>query len=297
LSGRQLVFATIAVLGLVWVAPAHAAITLSDDRGKAVSLVRPAQRIVTLAPHLTELVFAAGAGGKLVGVTAYSDFPAAATKLPLVGDSGKLDLERLIQLKPDLVLAWQTGNHPGDVAQMEKLGLSVFVTEPGKLPDIPRLLRTIGRLAGSESQAQAAAATFERALLELRTHYSTARPVSVFYEIWHEPLMTLNGRHMISDVIELCGGRNIFAALPTLTPTVSMENVLAADPEVIIASGSLYNDARLLEAWRKFPRLRAVREGQLYFIHPDLMQRQTPRLIEGARQLCAQLDVARHQGR
>ncbi len=267
--------------------------SIQDDRGVAVSLPQPARRIVSLAPHVTELVFAAGAGDYLVGVTAFSDYPPAAQRIPPLGDSGKVDVERILTLKPDLVIAWQSGNHRGDLAQLERLGVKLFVTEPRHLQDIPRLLRAIGFLAGTDADAALAATGFERRMAELKKKFAVRRQVSVFYQIWDAPLMTVNGEHLINDVIELCGGRNIFASLSALTPAVSMESVVALNPEVIIASGGLYRNEHVWKNWRRFAGMRAARKEQLYFIHPDLIQRQTPRILEGAQRLCEQLDRAR----
>ena len=279
-------------MGLLWL-PAHAAVRQVDDRGKVVALVKPAARIISLAPHITELVFAVGAGDKLVGVSSYSDYPPAAKRIGVIGDGGKIDLERVVELRPDLVIAWQSGNHISDITQLERLGIPVFVTEPRRLGDIPKLLRTFGQLTGSVEQAEQSAAAFEKIRDALASRYSNAAPVSVFYEIWHQPLMTVNSDHMISDVIRLCGGRNIFEAVHVLTPTVSMESVLAADPQVIIASGALYQDEAVWQDWQRFKQLRAVKHHHLFSIHPDLIQRQTPRILQGAELMCRQLAQVR----
>lgn len=290
---KRLINSGIAGLCLLWICHAAAAVQATDDRGKTITLAHPAARIVALAPHIAELAFAAGAGSKLVGVSSYSDFPAAAARIPVIGDFGKVDMERIVQLKPDLVIAWKSGNRSADIEKLEQLGFPVFVTEPRRLADIPRLLRDLGMLAGTQAEADRAATAYDRELARLGARYRAARPVSVFYEIWHEPLMTLNDEHIISDVIRLCGGRNIFGALSALTPTVSLENVLAADPETIIASGSLYNDARLVESWKRFPQLLAVKNRHLFQVHPDLIQRPTPRILQGANVICEQLDAVR----
>lgn len=268
-------------------------VSAQDDRGETVSLSQPARRIISLAPHATELAFAAGAGGFIVGVTAFSDYPAVARRIQPLGDSGKVDIERVLALKPDLVLAWQSGNHSGDLAQLERLGVRLFVTEPRHLQDIPRLLRAIGQLAGTDTEASRAAAGFEQRMSGLKDKFAARRQVSVFYQIWDAPLMTVNGEHLINDVIELCGGRNIFAGLTNLTPVVSMESVVSRDPEVIFASGGLYRNEQVWKNWRRFPGMRAVRKERMYFIPPDLIQRQTPRVLEGAERLCEQLDHAR----
>lgn len=271
----------------------RAEITLHDDRGRELVLDGPAQRIVSLAPHLTELLFAAGAGAKLVGTAAYSDYPEQARYVPEVGDSAALDIERIAVLKPDVVLGWLSGNPPGEIAGLERLGMKVLVTEPGSLEIIADQIALLGRLAGSERTADAAAAQFRRDVDALRRDYRGRRPVSVFYQVWHAPLMTVNGQQVISEVINLCGGGNIFAGLQTLVPTVSVEAVLAADPEAIV-TGSEQDATRALDNWLKWKQLRAVRNGNLLVIPPDDISRPTPRLLNGARRLCMQLDHIRH---
>ncbi len=271
----------------------RAAITLHDDRGRELVLDGPAQRIVSLAPHLTELLFAAGAGAELVGTAAYSDYPEQARYVPEVGDSAALDIERIAALKPDVVLGWLSGNSPGEIARLERLGMKVLVTEPGSLDIIADQIAMLGRLAGSERTADAAAAQFRRDVDALRHDYLGRRPVSVFYQVWHAPLMTVNGHQVISEVINLCGGENIFAGMQTLVPTVSVEAVLVADPEVIV-TGSEQDAALALDNWLKWKRLRAVRNGNLLVIPPDDISRPTPRLLKGARRLCMQLDRIRH---
>lgn len=270
-----------------------APLKLVDDAGRAVVLNLPAARIVALSPHVTELVFAAGAGNKLVGVSSFSDYPAAAKRIPHVGDGGKADAERLLALKPDLIIGWHSGNSAADIATLERLGIPVFLTEPRRLDDIPRLLEIIGKLAGTEQAAILAAEDFRADVAELKRRYAGRQPVRVFYEIWQEPLITVSGAHLISDVIRLCGGRNIFAGVSSLTPTVAVESVLAEDPEAIIVSGALYAERGPLEGWQRYTHLAAVRRGHVFFIHPDLIQRQTPRILQGAQQLCEQIEQVR----
>ena len=268
---------------------------LVDDRGRPVE-ASPAHRIVVLAPNLTELAFAAGAGGRIVAVSAYSDYPPQARVLPRVGDALRLDAERILLLKPDLVLAWKSGNRTVDLELLDRLGLRVFALELARLDDVPRALRTIGALADSADEAERAAATFESEAARLGARYGARPPVTVFYQIWHEPPVTVNGEHMISDAIRLCGGRNVFAALPTLTPTVSLEAVLAADPQAVVVSVSDPAEAaQATRELRRFASLPAVKRGRVFAIHPDLIQRQTPRILEGVRQLCEALESVRTQ--
>lgn len=271
---------------------------LADDRGRNIRLHHAAQRIVSLYPSITELVFAAGAGSRLVGVDSYSDYPPAVKSIAGVGDSFGLDLERIVALKPDLVIAWRSGNVVADVEKLEKLGLTVFVIEASRLKDIPRILRVIGKLAGTSTQAELAASAYESALQQIRRDYagSQKEKVSVFQLIWHQPLMTVNGNHMISDIIALCGGVNVFAAMPSLTPVISAESLLAADPQAIIVSVSLESAAaEMRQWWQQFSHIRAVKNKHLFLVNPDLLHRQTPRVLQAAKSVCEQMETARKQ--
>jgi iron complex transport system substrate-binding protein len=272
---------------------AAAQITLTDDGGRSVTLKQPAQRIISLTPHLTELLFAAGAGERVVGTVAYSNYPDAAQRIARIGDSAQLDLERIVALKPDLIVVWMNGNAQRQLDKLLRLGIPVFYNEPRQLADIARAIEQLGRLAGTEALALPAARAFAARTTELHRRYSGSAPVTVFFQIWDKPLMTINGDHLISDVIRLCGGQNVFAGLKPLTPEISTEAVLAAEPEAIIgvtAEAGLEEDPQL---WKKWPRLKAVARGNLFLIHSDLISRNTPRILEGAQQLCEQLDAAR----
>jgi iron complex transport system substrate-binding protein len=272
---------------LIVSASLHAApFTVTDDRGVTVQLARPAQRVVTLAPSLTELAFAAGAGHAVVGVVAYSDYPPAAANLPVVASSGGIDVEGVLAVKPDLVLAWRSGNRPADLARLEKLGIPVLVTEPHRLADVPRILRLIGRAAGTEASAEAAAQVFETDLARLRARYAEGRVVTVFYQVWERPLRTIGGAHIIDEVIRICGGRNVFADLQPLAPEVALESVIAADPDVILTGGG---DGASVPSWARQASLRAVAEGHVYGIDEALVERPTPRLAQGVAQVCDRL--------
>jgi iron complex transport system substrate-binding protein len=269
----------------------------ADFSPSAHHAVKPAERIVTLAPHLTELVYAAGAGSKLVGVSAYSDFPAEAKTQPVIGDASAIDMERLISLRPDLVLAWKGGNHPADNERLAKLGIKVFTADSSNLDDIPRLLKKIGGLAGTQQSADRSATDFEQRLATIKQRYAARPKLKVFFEIWHGPLITVNGEHYISEALAACGADNIFAAARSLTPVVGMESLLAANPDAIIASTSADNHAAVNE-WKNQTRpavmkLGAVKNNRIFFVHPDLVQRQTPRLLDGIEQMCEQLETIR----
>jgi iron complex transport system substrate-binding protein len=278
---------------------AHATVTVTDDAGQRITLAAPAQRIVALAPHAVELAYAAGGGAKLVGAVSYSDYPSAAKALPRVGSNTSLDLERIVALKPDLVLVWRHGNGMRQLDRLRALGIPLYFSEPRKLDDVATDLVALGTLMGTQATAQAAAADFRAKIAALRARYASRSPVSVFYEVWSDPLMTLNGTHIISDVIALCGGRNVFANLAPLVPTISTEAVVAADPEAIVttSSGATQADAPLpsLAAWHAWPRMTAVARGNLFAIDGDLLTRPAPRLTQGAELLCRDLQLARER--
>jgi iron complex transport system substrate-binding protein len=275
---------------------AQGPVEATDDAGKAVRLARPAARIVSLSPHLTELLYAAGAGGRVVAAVEYSDHPEAAKRLPRIGSYAALDLERIARLKPDLAVAWGSGNPPAQVAQLARLGIPVFVNEPKKLEDIPASLRRLGRLAGTAAAAEEAARDFERRHAALRQKYAGRRSVAVFYEIWNQPLMTVGGDHVISAAITLCGGRNVFAHLTQPAETIELEAVLRADPEAIVSGGMQTMRREWLEQWRRWPQLTAAKRDNLFLVPPDLLQRHTPRLLDGAELLCEALGTARRRG-
>ena len=272
---------------------ATAEIRVKDDYGNEVRLAAPAARIVSLSPHLTELLYAAGAGGRLVGAVEFSDYPAEARALPRVGSDAGIDLEAVIALQPDLVVAWPNAGSLRAVNRLADLRLPVFRSEPRELEDIPRTLQRLGALAGSEKDAERAAAAFRARVRELGRRYSKRPTVRVFYQVWDRPLLTVNGEHVISKVMRLCGGENVFARLPMIAPEIDREAVLRADPQVIVASGSDDQRPAWLDAWKAFPGLNAAAKGNLYAIAPELIQRHTPRLLDGAERLCRILEEVR----
>ncbi|KAF0190790.1 MAG: substrate-binding periplasmic (PBP) ABC transporter protein [Gammaproteobacteria bacterium] len=280
--------------GLLGLSPAVAAIKVIDSRGQTLELEAPAARIVSLAPHVTELLFHAGAGDRIVAASEYSDYPDEARRIPGIGNASRIDVERLIALAPDLVIAWQSGNSPGDIRRIESLGIRVFTTEPRTLESIGELVAVLGELAGTAARAGPAAQKYADRLAELRARYAGRAPVTVFFQIWEHPFMTVNDRHIISDVLHLCGGRNIFADNEALAPTVSEESVIARDPDVIIATRAAGQTSDPFVRWRKWPQLKAVSRRQLVAIDADVISRHTPRLLAGIGQVCESLDAARH---
>ena len=263
-----------------------------DDLGAELRLDHPAQRVISLSPHLTELMYSIGAGNRLVGSVRGSDFPAEAAALAQIGDASGLDFERILRSRPDLVLAWGSGNRPVDITRLRSLGLRVLVLEPRRLEDIARHLRLLGELTGLGIQAQAVARDLERRVDALGDRYAGRVPVRVLFEIWHRPLFTVNGDHIISKVLGLCAAQNIFADLPRLAGEVSLEQVLVLDPDAIVV-GSEADDAGV-NNWTRFSYLKAVRTGNVFAVSADLITRQTARIVDAAERMCAGLDQARH---
>lgn len=274
-------------------ADADSEIRLVDDKGETVVLGEPARRIISVAPHITELLYAAGAGERIVGAVEYSNYPEAARQIPRVGNNQQLDLERIVTLKPDLIVVWLHGNAQRQLDKLMKLGTPVFYNEPRRLGDIARSIEQFGQLAGTGTVAAQTARAFAAREAELRARYAGRAPVRVFYQIWQKPLLTINGKHLISDVIRLCGGQNVFADLKPLVPVISTEAVLEADPEAI---GAAIIDTKAqdgLDGWKKWPHLAAVAHKNVFTIHTDLISRHTPRILDGAQQMCEYLDAAR----
>lgn len=270
-----------------------AEIRLTDDSGRSVILKEPAQRIISLTPHMTELLFAAGAGAQVVGTVEFSNYPPAAQRIVRVGDSAQLDLERIVALKPDLIVVWQYGNAQRQLDKLLRLGIPVYYNEPRRLADIARAIEQLGRLAGTETVALPAARAFVAHAAELRQRYAGRDEVTLFFQIWDKPLMTVNGDHLISDVIRLCGGRNVFAGMKLLTPEISIEAVIGADPEAIGGATAEAGQNGYLDGWKNWPRLKAVARDNLFAVPADLISRNTPRILDGARELCERLDAAR----
>lgn len=270
---------------------AHAAITVLDDDGKAVTLQKPAQRVVALAPHVTEMLFAAGGAEKIVGAVTYSDYPEAAKQIPRVGDNRQVDMERLLAMKPDLLVIWRHGSSERQIEQLRQLGIPMYHSEPKKLDQIADNLEKLGKLMGTETTANAAAKEQRQKLAALRTQFAGRPPVRTFYQVWDKPLYTLNGEHIVSDALKACGGQNIFADQKVTAPVVSIESVLEADPEAIF--GTAEKDYGGVNLWRPYKTLKATRQDNLFTIQGDLLNRAGPRMVAGTAVLCEKLEEAR----
>lgn len=268
-------------------------IQVRDDRGKHMVLTKPAARIVSLAPHVTEMLFAIGAGDKLVGVVDFSDFPTQAKKIPRIGRFDNFDYEQIKLLKPDIIVGWQSGNPAEKIAHLEALGFNVYLTEPHSFSAIASNVARLAVLTDTQAQAAKPIADFNQTIADLARTYSDKKKVTLFYEIWNDPLMTLNGEHLFQAVMDVCGASNVFASLPVLAPKISVEAVLAANPQMILASGMDEARPEWLDHWLRWPQLQAVKHKHLYFVPPDLLQRHGLRIAQGAQQVCEQVEKVR----
>lgn len=265
----------------------------TDDTGQEVCLEQPASRIAALSPGATELVWAAGAGDQVIAVVSYSDYPEQAKQVASVGSHTRMDLERLMELEPDLVIGWVTGNPPEQIAALKDLGLPVFSIEPRSFEGVSSTIERLSILAGTETEGFAEADRFRRGMASLEKRYQGVEPVSVFYQVWDEPLMTVNKEHLIGKVITLCGGVNVFGDLDRLVPRISAEAVIGANPEAILAGGMGEENRHWLTRWETFPSIDATANENLYFVPPSLIQRPTPRILKGSQLFCEKLDNAR----
>jgi iron complex transport system substrate-binding protein len=257
-------------------------------------LAGPARRIVTLSPHLTELVFAAGAGDRLVATVEYSEYPAAALEIPRIGDAFRLDIERIVSLHPDLVIAWDSGNPRPAIAQLRSLGVSVWAVEiriPGEIADT---LEHIGTATGLGQTANLRAEGFRQRLDDLSRQYQEVESLDYFYQVGARPLFTLNGSHLVSKGLSLCGGHNVFDQEPGLAFQVGYESVITADPDALFAP-YLEGDADPLAAWREWPAMRAVQQNALFLLPADSISRATPRFLDSLEYACKLLHSLREQ--
>ena len=280
-------------LALSLYSEAYCAIEVVDEDGNLIRLEKPAERIISLAPSVTELLFAIGAGRQVVGVIEYSDFPPEAKPLQVVGRFDLLDIEKILELDPDLIIGWKSGNPRTSIEQLKRLGLSVYLVELNDLPSISTQMESLSKLAGTTIEAKEAINHFNQTYESLVTQYSNRESVRTFYQVWESPIITTGGQELMNDIIELCSGENIFNAIDQIAPKVSLEAVIIANPEVIIGSGVGLTRPEWLYDWESWPSLKAVSEEHVYFIPPDLVQRQTPRTLIGAKQMCEHIAKAR----
>ena len=262
-----------------------AEIRLDQADGAILTLASPATRVVTLSPHLTELVFAAGAGDRLIATVEYSEYPAAAASIPRVGDAFRLDIERIIALRPDLVIAWDSGNPRPAIAQLRTLGVPVWSVEIREPGEIAVVLEAIGAATGLSGLAQGEAVKIRQRLREMSRRYEGVRVLEYFYQVGEKPLFTINDDHLISKGLKLCGGHNVFDEEPGLAFQVGYESVIVANPDALFAP-HIENMPDPLAAWREWPAMRAVRQDALFLLPADPISRATPRFLDSLELAC-----------
>lgn len=251
------------------------------------------QRIISLAPHITEMIFSAGAGERLVGVVSYSDYPKAALDITNIGSYQAINIEKIIQLNPDIIIAWQTGNRSKDIEKLAQLGFTIRYSNPHTLSDIPQEIRRYGQVFQTQSQANNVADQLEQKLQRLQKAQTKLKTIKAYYQIWHKPMMTINGEQFISHALNLCGAKNIFADLAVLTPEISIESVIERDPQVILLGGQKAMQQAWLKDWQKWHNISAIKNQHIYTLNADTFQRPTARLINGIDGLCEIIDQAR----
>lgn len=285
------------MIAVALLAPALAtAVTVRDDGGNMVTLNKPALRVISMSPHVTETLFAAGGGSRIVGAVNYSDYPEAAKSIPRIGSNREIDLERVISMKPDLIVAWMHNNSERQIEMVRQLGVPVYLSDPQTLESIPENVIRLGQLMGTEAVANAAAADLRRQLASLRTRYAGRPTVRSFYQVWDKPLYTLSGKHIITDALRLCGGENIFDKLTVTAPIVTVESVLQADPEAVF--GTAEKNYGGVSLWKPYTTLTATRNDNLFTVDGNLLNRAGPRMIAGTAVLCEKLELARqHRNR
>jgi iron complex transport system substrate-binding protein len=291
---RIFLFFCTLLLSITYTNKVNAAITVLDDAQRKVTLEKPAKRIISLAPHTTELIFAAGAGHLLVGVSEYSDYPEEAKKITSIGSIFALDLERILALKPDLIVIWGTGNAKQLAKKLRDNHLNVFESEPTSFEMIATSIENLATLSGTENQGKLVADRFRHRLSILKQTYAlkiNQQTSSVFFQIARSPLMTINKNHIISSIIKLCGGKNIFNDLHDLSSTITVESVISANPDIIITSEQ--GGQVSFDTWRKIPQLNAVKLNNLLTVNGNHIYRAGPRILDATEEMCQKMGGAR----
>jgi iron complex transport system substrate-binding protein len=268
-------------------------VSVVDDTGATISLERPAQRIIALAPHVVENVYSAGAGEMLVAIVDHSNYPTIASELPSVGGYNKFNIEAIAALNPDVIFAWQSGTPAHFFDKIKQLGIPLYLDEPSTIEAVANSIRNIGILTGNEKYAEEIALKHTLKLKELQSRQKDKQIVNVFYQVWDDPIYTINGKQIISDVLRLCGGNNIYADETIKAPIISLESLIERNPDVIM-TGSLHKSADdALGHWKKWPSMNAVKHKNLFVVNPDIVTRHTARILQGAESVCEKLDIAR----
>ncbi|MBB1451255.1 cobalamin-binding protein [Pseudoalteromonas sp. SG43-1] len=252
-------------------------------------------RIIALAPHIVENLFAIGAGDNIVGTVDYADYPSEAQSIERIGGYYGISLEKVLALKPDLVIAWKSGNQSEDLAQIERLGIKVYLSNPVTIAGVADELLTFGEFTGNIEQSQQAANAFTQKLNAIIKSQQDKKNITGFYQLWAEPMMTVSKNTWISQLIETCHVSNVFAQSVTDYPQISIENVIVTKPQVIIIPDEKSKTPQPIVNWQKWPEVPAVKNDQFISVNADLLHRFTPRMLDGLADMCDKIDASRKQ--
>jgi iron complex transport system substrate-binding protein len=285
---KKILFFILVAIGLLQLSCVYASYQAVDDLGKTITLPKKPKKIITLSPNSTEILFAIGAGKTIVGTVDQADYPLAAKKIKRIGSYPAPDFESIIALSPDLVVLPKQGLSYAVVAELEKFKLPYFVLNPRTLADIANDILQLGKITGNEKKALQISTVYQNKIRQLKKQYQKRNKVTVFYELWNPPLMTINNKTLINEMIELCGGQNIFGTIKIQYPTINIASVIAKNPQVIIVSNKKQSDE-----WSKWPNINAVKNNKVFYLSPDLAQRTSPRIIAALINMCKIINGAR----
>ena len=266
-----------------------------DSLGRTITLETPAEKVISLAPHNTEILFYIGAGKKIVGTVHYSDYPEAALKIPRIGGYDKINLEQIITLKPDLVVAWKSGNDTRSVKRIEQLGFPVFYSDDHNIKGIAATMESLGKLTGLATQSLKLKKEFLNRYQALQDLNKNKAPIKIYYEVWQSPRYTLGGTHFSAEIFKICGGQSLFDDVAEKAPIVSLEAIITRNPQVIL-TGDRHGEQSLLELrgqWQQWPQIDAVKNQHIYYVDADIYTRSSPRALDAAEDLCSILDRVR----
>ena len=269
-----------------------ASFNVIDDDGYTVTFTEPAIRIISLSPHATELLFSAGATKQVIATVSYSDYPPQAKTIKRIGSYKKIDLESVVNINPDLIIAWNSGGNKQQIEDLKKLGYKVYFSEPRSFEDVATNIVNMGKILGTSEIAETNADMYLKELVRLKKKYNNLKKVNVFYQVWNKPLMTINDGHLISNVIEFCGGHNVFGEATIRAPKIGIESVIQKNPQAIII-GMSENRKDWVEPWFKWQSINAVKNKHVYSVNADLIVRQGPRILQGAKLVCEMLEKVR----
>lgn len=252
-----------------------------------------AQKIIALSPHAVEMLFAIGAGDRIIATIEHADYPQQALNIPRIGNHTGIQIEKLVELQPDLVVGWKSGNKQTDLHKIKSLGFNIYFTYPQSLKHLQQDLLKLGEFTGLKKNAEQVAKEVKQAYLTIKQKYANKKPVKVFYQLWHKPLRTISSGSWIDSMIKDCQGSNLFSETKNAYPVIAIEDVLVKDPQVIIVPEhpEIVDDKKNI--WRQWKTIQAVKNEKILSVDGDLLHRFGPRIAQGLAQLCEAIDKAR----